>query len=99
MKKSESLTIYGLSENIAFCEAKGLANCFNAYAKYASREEIMEGGIGFNANSGFVFIALENGVSIVSGMGQDCEYLYIDPVTDEETTADNYYTAKRALGL
>lgn len=99
MRTSESLTIYGLSENIAFCEAQGLGKCFIAYAKYAAREDIMDGGIGFNANSGFVFIALENGISIVSGMGQDCEYLYIDPNTDEETTAENYYAAKRALGL
>lgn len=99
MRTSESLTIYGLSENIAFCEAKGLGKCFIAYAKFAAREDIMDGGIGFNANSGFVFIALENGISIVSGMGQDCEYLYIDPNTDEETTAENYYAAKRALGL
>lgn len=99
MKTREELTIYGLSTNIAFCEAQGLGKCFIAYAKYASREDIMDSGIGFNANSGFVYIALENGISIVSGMGQDCEYIYIDPVTDEETTAENYYSAKRALGL
>ena len=52
----------GLNTTIAFCEAHGLAKCFQAYADNCPSEDIMV--IGFNPNSGYVYIALENGVSI-----------------------------------
>lgn len=85
------LTINGLSENIAYCEAMGLSKCFEAYASIG--EEIMEGGIGFNPNSGYVYIALENGVSICSMLGREVEYLVTDFYNGEERFFDNYEEA------
>jgi beta-lactam-binding protein with PASTA domain len=67
-----SLEING-EASIAYCEANGLSKCFMAYADNASGETIES--IGFNPNSGYVYIALENGVQIVSSMGQDVEFL------------------------
>jgi hypothetical protein len=76
MKKQE-LTIYGLNENIAYCEAIGLSKCFEAYARLDCGD-IMEGGIGFNPNSGYVYIALEEGVTICSMLGRAVEYQVTD---------------------
>jgi hypothetical protein len=74
------MEIHGLNNTICTLEAQGLANCFNAYANI-SGEEIME--IGFNANTGYVYIALENGISIGSMLGNDVEYLISNEDGDE----------------
>lgn len=63
-------------EQPAYCEAQGLAKVHQAYADDCNQEEIME--IGFNPNSGYVYIALENGISICSMLGQEVEYLVTD---------------------
>jgi hypothetical protein len=76
------MEIIGLNESIAYCEAKGLAECFNAYAGNCTRESILE--IGFNENSGYTYIALENGVTICSMMGGNVEFLVTDFETGEE---------------
>lgn len=81
MKKT-ILEIHGLSDSIAYCEAKGLSICFAAYAENCTTEDIME--IGFNPNSGNVYIALENGISICSCVGQDVEYLVTNFDNGEE---------------
>lgn len=60
-------------ESPAYCEAMGLSKVWKAYADECSREDIMQ--VGFNENSGYVYIALENGVTIGSCMGQDVEYI------------------------
>lgn len=78
-------------DNPAFCEAMGLSNVFKAYAEECSREDIME--VGFNANSGYVYIALENGITIASCMGQRVEYIVTDFETGEESFFDNYTLA------
>lgn len=78
-------------DNPAFCEAMGLSNVFKAYAEECSREDIME--IGFNANSGYVYIALENGITIASSMGQRVEYIVTDFESGEESFFDNYTLA------
>lgn len=39
---------------------------------------------GFNTMSGYVYIALENGISICSNFGQEVEYLVTDFETGEE---------------
>ncbi len=75
------MEMYGFDGSIAYCEAKGLANVFQAYADQCSSEEIME--VGFNPNSGVVYIALENGISICSSMGDDADYLFTDFDCDE----------------
>ena len=86
------LTINGFTRNsIAYLECMGLSRCFEAYASIG--EEIMEGGIGFNPNSGYVYISLENGISICSMMGGACEYLVTDFNDGIEHFFDTYEEA------
>jgi len=47
-------------------------------------KDIMYEGTGFNKMSGYVYIALENGISICSNFGQEVEYLVTDFETGEE---------------
>lgn len=91
------MTIHNLTESIAYCEAKGLSNCFDAYAENCSGEQIMEGGIGFNPNSGYVYIALENGISICSMLGRDAQYLVTNFEDGEESFFDSYEEAEEFL--
>ena len=94
----ENLTIYNLTnDGICFCEAQGLSVVFQAYANECARESIIESGIGFNANSGYVYIGLENGISICSMLGQRVEYLVTNFEDGEETFFDNYNNALEFL--
>ena len=54
----------------------------------------MESGVGFNPNSGCVYIALEEGVTICSMLGNDVEYLVTNFNNGEEFFFDNYEEAK-----
>lgn len=45
---------------------------------------------GFNENSGNVYIALENGITIASCFGQSVEYIVSDPDTDKEKFYKSY---------
>ena len=85
MNRAKSIEIYGCGESIAFCEAQGLSKCFQAYADNCAGEYIMT--IGFNPNSGYTYIALENGLQICSILGSDVEYL----ITDFEDGEENFY--------
>jgi len=87
------LTINGLQSSFAYCESIGLSKCFEAYANIG--EDILE--LGFNPNSGYVYIALENGVSICSMLGQDVEYLVTDFESGEELFFDTYEEAENYL--
>jgi len=91
MNMTNNITINGISESIAHCEAKGFSRVFMAYANECSREDIME--IGFNPNSGYVYIALENGILICSNMGQSVEFLVTNFNNGEETFYDTYKEA------
>lgn len=95
--KNTVLKINGLNDQIAFCEAQGLAKCFQAYADECSREYIMDGGIGFNSNSGYVYIGLENGIQICSMLGRDVEYLVVNFETGEEIFYNTYNQALNSL--
>ena len=86
------LTINGLSEGIASCEASGLAKCFQAYSNNCPGEYIME--IGFNPNSGYTYIALDNGISICSMLGREVEYLTISFMDGEENFFETYEEAQ-----
>lgn len=87
------IEIHGLStDGIAYCEASGLSNVFAAYADNCAVESIME--VGFNPNSGYVYIALENGISICSMLGRGVEYLTADFETGEEHFFDTYSEAE-----
>lgn len=91
-KKIEIMKLQELLEKgIAYTEAKGLAKCFDAYAENANYEQIFESG--FNANSGYVYIALENGITICSMLGREVEYLVTDFNDGEEYFYDEYSEA------
>ena len=85
------MKINGLSGSIAYLEAKGLSKCFEAYAEHCNRADIMD--IGFNANSGYVYIALENGITIGSFIGRDVEYIVTDFENGDEMFLDTYEDA------
>ena len=86
-----NLDFYGFSNRISFCEAQGLANCFQAYANECAGEDIMS--VGFNPNSGYVYIALECGVQICCCMGNDVEFLVTNSEDGEEMFFSNYAEA------
>ena len=90
----KTLTIYSFNGNvIPYCEAQGLAKVFQAYADHSTNEEIMDEGIGFNENSGYVYIALENGICIASCLGQDVVYIMTNFDTGHEEFFDSYEEA------
>jgi hypothetical protein len=90
----ENLTIYGISQDgPAYCESIGISKVFAAYAEHCVQEEIMYGGVGFNPNSGYVYIALENGVTICSMLGNEVEYLVTNFDTGNEYFFDTYEEA------
>jgi hypothetical protein len=93
----ENLTIYGLQNNISFCESQGLAKCFQAYAENCTNDDIFE--IGFNPNSGFTYIALEIGITICSMLGREVEFLVTDNETGNEHFFNNYEAANKFLQL
>jgi hypothetical protein len=65
------------------------------YNRYAIRECILE--TGFNSMSGYVYIALENGVQIVSNFGQDVEFIIYNYETENEYYFDTYDEALNSL--
>ena len=92
--KVSEITMYGFNNySIAYLEAIGLSKCFKAYAENCASETIMDGGIGFNSSSGYVYIGLENGVQICSCLGRDVEYLITDFNDGSETFYDAYEEA------
>ncbi len=62
-----------------------------AYKTYAHGEDIME--CGFNKQSGYVYIALENGVQIASCFGNPVEYIVYQHEQYEEEFFDTYAEA------
>jgi hypothetical protein len=66
-----------------------------AYQEFAQREDIME--CGFNEMSGYVYIALENGVQIASCFGQSVDYIVYDFESDEEEFFDTYTEAINSI--
>jgi len=61
------------------------------YRDYSFQEDIME--CGFNQNSGYVYIALENGVQIASCFGQSVDYIVFDNESEDELFFDSYNEA------
>ena len=74
--------------SFAYLEAKGKSKVWAAYAENCSGEEIMEEG--FNINSGYVYLALENGFTIASSFGQDVEFIVNDFESGEEIFFDSF---------
>ena len=68
-----------------------------AFRDLNSNEYIMEGGTGFNTSSGYVYIALENGITLASCFGQSVDYIVTDYDTGEEHFSDTYEEAINTL--
>jgi hypothetical protein len=75
-------------KSFAYLESIGKSKVWKAYADNFANEDIMEEG--FNPNSGYVYIALENGVTIGSCVGNDVEFIVYDDQQDEELFLDSY---------
>lgn len=71
-----------MKNSFGYSDALSKANVWERYAKHFAGEEIMEEG--FNVNTGYVYLALENGITIASCFGQASEFFVYDQETDEE---------------
>lgn len=89
------LVLNGFESAITYTSAQSLGKVFEAYAQDSADEDIME--IGFNANSGYVYIALENGITIASIYGNEVEYIVTDFESGEEFYLDSYDEAIEQL--
>jgi hypothetical protein len=87
---TQNKTSFGYSDAIS----KSIV--WRAYAIYFGGEEIMEEG--FNINSGYVYIALENGVTIASAFGQPVDFIVYDNETEEELFFDSIEELNQHLG-
>jgi hypothetical protein len=64
-----------MNTSLGYLDAKSKSIVWAAYAENFAGEEIMEEG--FNVNSGYVYLTLEN-VTIASAFGQPVEYIVFD---------------------
>jgi hypothetical protein len=71
-----------MTTSLGYSDALSKANVWERYAKHFAGEEIMEEG--FNMNTGYIYLALENGITIASCFGQPAEFFVYDEETDEE---------------
>jgi hypothetical protein len=81
--------------SFGYSDAKSKSIIWEAYANYFAGEEIIEEG--FNLNSGFVYLALEHGVTIASAFGQPVEFIIYDDETEEEMFFDSIEEANKFL--
>jgi hypothetical protein len=77
------MNIFESTKNrFGYSDAMSKSNIWERYANYFAGEEIIEEG--FNLNSGYLYLALENGVTIASCFGQPAEFFVYDEETEEE---------------
>jgi len=89
--ENETIKLHGFkNDSISYCEAIGLSKVFEEYAKHHAGSEILDEGLGFNPNSGYIYLTLEDGFYIASCMGQDIEYIHTDFETGEETFFESF---------
>jgi hypothetical protein len=74
--------------SFGYSDAKSKSIVWAAYAENFAGEEIMQEG--FNINSGYVYIALENGVTIASAFGQAVDFIIYDFEQGEEIIFETY---------
>jgi hypothetical protein len=73
--------------SFGYSDAMSKSIVWAAYAEHFAGEEIMDEG--FNINSGNVYIALENGVTIASAFGQSVDFYVYDFDNDDELGFDS----------
>ena len=94
MKTQIELNVDGLNELYGSdLESWILVQC--AYKNNCSSEEIMCAGM--NLNTGYVYIALKNGIQIASCFGQDVEFVVTDYNEGEDYFLDTYEEALNKL--
>jgi hypothetical protein len=62
--------------SFSYLEAIGKSKIWAAYAEHFAGELIVEEG--FNINSGYVYLALDNGIKIACAFGRSVEYITYD---------------------
>lgn len=82
--------------SLAYLDAKSKSIVWAAYAEHFAGEEIMEEG--FNINSGNVYIALENGVTIASSFGYAADFYVYDFDNDFEFAFESIEELNEHLG-
>ncbi len=89
-----TIQIHGL-KSFTYCETMGLSKCFKALADLGDKAEPIDYdfAIGFNENSGNVYISLEEGIDICSMLGRDVEFLVTNQENGEELFFDTYSEA------
>jgi hypothetical protein len=78
-----------------YSDAKSKSIVWAAYAEHFAGEEIMQEG--FNMNSGYVYLALEHGVTIASAFGQPVEFIVYDFEDGEELFFDSIHELNKHL--
>jgi hypothetical protein len=76
-----------MTNSLGYSDAISKSIVWRAYAIYFGGEEIMEEG--FNMNSGYMYISLENGVTIASAFGQAVDFIIYDDENEEEIFFDS----------
>lgn len=84
-----------IHNSFGYSDAKSKSIVWDAYAEFFSGEQITEEG--FNPNSGYVYIALEHGVTIASAFGQEVEFIVYDDETEEEVFFDSIHEVNKFL--
>jgi hypothetical protein len=84
-----------MENSFAYLESIGKSKIWMAYAENFAGEEIMQEG--FNPNSGYVYIALESGISIASAFGHPVEYIVFEHDNGEELIFDSYQELEKYL--
>jgi hypothetical protein len=89
-------TITSFISELGSSDLESFKNVLDAYLESGS-PDIMDEGIGFNSNSGYAYIGLENGISICSCFGQSVQYLVTDFDNGEEYFFESYEQAEEFL--
>lgn len=76
-----------MTTSLGYSDAISKSIVWRAYAIYFGGEEIMQEG--FNMNSGYMYISLENGVTIASAFGQSVDFIIYDDETEQEIFFDS----------
>jgi len=84
-----------MENSFAYLESIGKSKVWAAYAENFAGETIMEEG--FNPNSGYIYIALDNGVTIGSCVGHEVEYILTEYENGEEIFFDSYQELEKYL--
>ena len=90
----KTLKIHSIDSPLYY-EAKGLAAVFAAYADIAHETSIIEAG--FNENSGYVYLYVEQGISIASMLGREVVYIVTDWDDGREHFLDTWQEAQNKL--